>query len=57
MGKYIINGKKRLEGEITLQGAKNAALPIMAASVLCGEEVVLHNVPDITDVSIMKKIL
>jgi len=57
MGKYIINGSNRLEGEVTLQGSKNAALPIMAACVLCPEEVVLHNVPDISDVNIMKKIL
>ncbi len=57
MGKYIINGSNRLEGDITLQGSKNAALPIMAASVLCPSEVILHNVPHISDVEIMKKIL
>ncbi len=57
MGRYIINGQNPLYGEVTLQGSKNAALPIMAACVLCEEEIILHNVPDISDVSIMKKIL
>jgi UDP-N-acetylglucosamine 1-carboxyvinyltransferase len=40
-----------------IQGSKNAALPIMAACVLNGAKTVLHNVPDIQDVRIMKKIL
>ncbi len=57
MGRYIINGKNPLFGELVIQGSKNAALPIMAACVLCEEEIILHNVPDIADVSIMKKIL
>lgn len=58
MGRYIVNGNSgRLNGEITLQGSKNAALPIMAASILCGEKIVLHNVADISDVRLMKEIL
>lgn len=57
MQKLIINGGKKLCGEIRIQGAKNAALPIMAASVLCGEEIVLHNCPRISDVYSAMRIL
>lgn len=57
MSRYIINGGNKLDGEIAVQGSKNAALPIMAACVLNGVKTVLHNVPDIQDVRIMKKIL
>jgi len=48
---YIsIKGGVRPEGEILLQGSKNATLPLLAASVLCRGEVVLENCPDISDV-------
>lgn len=48
---YIsIEGGKKLEGELLLQGAKNATLPILAASILCRGKVVLRNCPDISDV-------
>ena len=57
MQKLIINGGKKLGGEIRIQGAKNAALPIMAAAVLCGEEIVLHNCPRISDVYSAMRIL
>lgn len=57
MQKLIINGGKRLGGEIAVQGSKNAALPIMAAAVLCGGETVLHNCPRISDVYSAMKIL
>jgi UDP-N-acetylglucosamine 1-carboxyvinyltransferase len=55
--KLIIEGGKRLEGTIAAPGAKNAALPIMAASILAEGEVVLHGVPRITDVDVMAAIL
>ncbi|MDE7288655.1 MAG: UDP-N-acetylglucosamine 1-carboxyvinyltransferase, partial [Oscillospiraceae bacterium] len=57
MQKLIINGGKKLRGEITVQGAKNAALPIMAAAVLCGEEIILHNCPRISDTYSAMRIL
>ncbi len=57
MGRYLIGGGNRLNGEVRLQGSKNASLPIMAASVLNGGVSILHNVPDIEDVRNMKKIL
>lgn len=50
MGKYIVQGGRKIEGEFRLRGSKNAALPILAASVLVEEEVVLENIPCIRDV-------
>ncbi|WP_290776357.1 UDP-N-acetylglucosamine 1-carboxyvinyltransferase [Anaerofustis sp.] len=57
MGSYMIEGGRKLSGEIQLQGCKNAALPILAASVLNKSENIIHNVPDIKDVDIMLKML
>jgi UDP-N-acetylglucosamine 1-carboxyvinyltransferase len=50
-------GGARLEGSVEIQGAKNAALPIMAASLLAHGKVTLHRVPHITDVSVMWSLL
>lgn len=50
MEKFIINGKRRIEGEIKLQGAKNSALPILAACVLVEGETVIKNCPQLSDV-------
>ena len=55
--RLVIDGGRRLEGVIPAPGAKNAALPIMAAAILAEGEVVLHNVPRITDVDVMTAIL
>ena len=52
-----ITGGQKLRGEITVQGAKNSALPIMAAALLCSGETVLHNVPRLTDVYAASRIL
>ncbi len=52
-----VRGGSRLEGSIATHGAKNAALPIMAASLLAKGKVTLHNVPRITDVSVMWSLL
>ena len=57
MGKYIINGGKRLSGKIKVESAKNAVLPILAASILTEEEVVIMSCPKIKDVLNMIKIL
>ncbi len=58
MKKYKIVGGKRLQGKIRLHGAKNAAMPILAATVLTDEEVVLRNVPVwLNDVQVMMEIL
>lgn len=55
--KLVINGGNPLNGEITVQGCKNAALPIMAAALLTKEKCVIHNCPDISDVSAGAEIL
>lgn len=57
MPELIINGGKRLHGEIQIHGAKNSTLPLMAASLLCGGECVLHNCPSLSDVDTAIKIL
>lgn len=57
MAKFIIQGKQKLRGQVTVQGAKNAATPCLAASLLCNGQVVLENVPNISDVERMKYIL
>lgn len=57
MYNYIINGGKKLHGEVTISGSKNASLPILAASIISGKTVKLYNVPNIEDVKITLKIL
>ncbi|HEY4433623.1 MAG TPA: UDP-N-acetylglucosamine 1-carboxyvinyltransferase, partial [Candidatus Cybelea sp.] len=52
-----VRGGARLEGSVATHGAKNAALPIMAASLLARGTVTLHRVPHITDVSVMWSLL
>src|SRR5512143_609860 len=53
----MIEGGKRLKGEVTISGAKNAALPIMCAALLAPGRSVLGNVPVLRDVSTMGKLL
>lgn len=57
MSNFIIEGGAPLSGEVTIAGNKNAALPIIAATVLTDQECVLENVPDIRDVDAMLNIL
>jgi UDP-N-acetylglucosamine 1-carboxyvinyltransferase len=57
MEKFIIEGGIPLKGEITPSGNKNAALPILAATLLTNEPVILHNVPSIRDVVAMRKLV
>lgn len=57
MEKFIVRGGKRLKGCITPSGNKNAALPIMSATLLTDEEVVLENIPRIKDVEVMARLL
>jgi len=54
---FEINGGPRLKGRVRVSGAKNAALPIMAASILCEGEVILHDVPDVADVKSLSELL
>ena len=57
MDKIIIEGPCRLEGEVTVSGAKNAALPIMAATLLSDGACTLRNVPDLRDIHTMAVLL
>ena len=51
MEKLLITGGKPLEGEVKISGAKNSVLPILAASLLSDEEVIIGNVPHLQDVT------
>lgn len=51
LGSLLINGGKRLEGEFAVQGAKNAVLPVLAATVLSSGKSIIFNCPDLSDVS------
>lgn len=57
MDKLIINGGKPLFGDVNISGAKNAALPIMAATILSTDNVTLANVPHLKDVTTMMELL
>ena len=57
MQKLVIRGEKRLSGEVAVQGAKNSALALLAACVLCSGEVVLRNCPALSDVFAACRIL
>ncbi len=57
MGKYVIYGGKKLSGKVELESAKNAVLPLLAASILTDEQVIIKNCPKILDVLNMIKIL
>ncbi len=54
---FEIVGGNRLKGSLEISGAKNAALPIMAAAILCEGETILRNVPDLADVRQMQVLL
>lgn len=57
MPSYIIEGGRKLEGEVKISGSKNASLPIIAASILNGGITKLYNVPNIHDTQKMLEIL
>lgn len=57
MDKLVIEGGNRLEGTVTISGAKNACLPILAATLLSDEKSVIKNIPALRDMSTMLKIL
>lgn len=57
MASFVIEGGRRLQGELTPQGAKNEALQIICASLLTTEAVTVHNVPDILDVNNLIQLL
>ena len=57
MQKFIVEGGLNLSGSINPSGNKNEALPVLAAALLAKKPVIIHNVPEILDISIMKDLL
>ena len=57
MPRLIINGGKRLKGNVSIHGAKNSVLPVLAATLLCEGESYIHNCPRLSDVDTSLKIL
>ena len=56
MSKIVVHGGYSLSGEICVGGAKNSAVALIPASILCGEEVLLKNVPNISDIGALEDI-
>ncbi len=54
---FKIRGKNKLEGSLTVQGAKNSALPILAATLLIKDKSIIHNCPELSDVDAALRIL
>jgi UDP-N-acetylglucosamine 1-carboxyvinyltransferase len=57
MDKIVMAGGKRLQGEVRVSGAKNAALPILASSILVDGWNAFHNIPDLLDIRTIRKLL
>ncbi len=57
MSKLVIEGGRRLIGEVEIQGAKNSVLPILTATIMCKGESVIHNCPNLSDVDVTIEIL
>lgn len=57
MSKFIVENSGPLRGQVYISGAKNAVLPILAATILCDEECIIDEAPDLKDVEIMCEIL
>ena len=57
MDKFVIQGGVKLEGEVRISGAKNAALPLLAAMILADTPITLRNVPNLKDVRTLVKLI
>ena len=57
MDRFRIRGGNPLKGRVTISGAKNSALPCMAAAILTAEDVTLHNIPYVRDIITMRRLL
>ena len=57
MDKFLIQGGNKLEGEVRISGAKNAALPLLAAMILAETPITLKNVPNLKDVNTLVKLI
>ncbi|MDR0631389.1 MAG: UDP-N-acetylglucosamine 1-carboxyvinyltransferase [Holosporales bacterium] len=57
MEKIVVSGGRPLSGSVKISGSKNASLPLMAASILSDAPLVLHNVPKLSDITLMAELL
>ena len=57
MDKLEVFGAKKLKGKVSISGSKNAALPILAASILSNKKIILKNLPNVKDIQTMIKLL
>ena len=57
MDKFIVKGPNKLKGEIAISGSKNAALPILAATLLFDKPVIIENLPRVRDIDTMLNLL
>src|SRR6266705_2570997 len=57
MDKFRIRGGNRIKGRVAISGAKNSALPCMAAAILTADDVTLHNLPYVRDIIMMRRLL
>src|SRR5689334_759171 len=57
MDTFVIEGGRRLQGRVRINGAKNAALPLMAAALLTSEKVTLRDIPPLADIRNMERLL
>lgn len=56
-GKFIIENSPPLKGVVKIDGSKNSALPILAATLLTGQKCVIHDIPELSDVYVLEKLL
>ncbi|MCM1565889.1 MAG: UDP-N-acetylglucosamine 1-carboxyvinyltransferase [Candidatus Dehalobacter alkaniphilus] len=57
MSKFVVTGGRELEGKVDVSGAKNAILPIIAASLLTSDKIILEEAPDLLDVQVMGQVI
>ena len=57
MDKLEVFGAKKLKGKVNISGSKNAALPILAATILTNKKIILNNLPEVKDIETMLKLL
>ena len=57
MDRFVIHGGRPLEGEVAVSGAKNSALPVLAACLLTSDRVTLRRIPPVRDIATMQKLI
>lgn len=57
MFKYVVQGDSKIYGTVNISGSKNASLPLLVASILTDDDIILHNIPELLDVQVLIKIL